>query len=131
MEALVGQLADKNLLLVLDNLEHLLEAAPEVAALLEGCPGLTVLATSRAPLRIRGEHEYPVPPLGLPASTRSPAEEDVLASPAGTLFAERARAASPGFYSHPRERRGGGGHLLAAGWAAVGAGAGGGEGEVS
>ena len=97
VEALIDHLKDKSLLLVLDNLEHLLGAAPEVATLVEGCPGLVVLATSRAPLRVRAEREYPVPPLGLPGSTRSPSEEEVLASPSGTLFAERARAASPGF----------------------------------
>ena len=96
-EALVNHLRDKNLLLVLDNLEHLLEAVPEVAALVEACPGLVVLVTSRAPLRIRGEREYPVPPLALPASTRSPSEEEVLAAPSGMLFAERARASSLGF----------------------------------
>jgi predicted ATPase len=97
VEALIDQLRHKKLLLVLDNLERLLEAAPEVAALVEGCPGLTVLATSRAPLRVRGEIEYPVPPLALPATTRSPTEDEVLASPSGRLFVERARAASPGF----------------------------------
>ena len=97
LEALSDHLKDKNLLLVLDNLERLLAAASEVAALVEGCPGLVVLATSRAPLRVRGEREYAVPPLALPASTRSPTEEEVLASPSGMLFAERARAASPGF----------------------------------
>ena len=96
-EALVEHLRDKSLLLVLDNLEHLLGASPEVAALLESCPRLRILCTSRAPLRIRGEREYPVPPLALPTSTRSPEAEEVLASPSGTLFAERARAASPGF----------------------------------
>ena len=96
-EALVDHLKDKTLLLVLDNLEHLLDAASEVAAFLEGCPGLAVLATSRAPLRVRGETEYPVPPLALPPTTRSPSEREVLASPSGMLFAERARAASPGF----------------------------------
>ncbi|CAA9443199.1 MAG: hypothetical protein AVDCRST_MAG01-01-3849, partial [uncultured Rubrobacteraceae bacterium] len=96
-EALVDHLRDSGLLLVLDNLEHLLEAAPEVSALVEGCPGLVVLATSRAPLRVRGEQEYPMPPLALPASTRSPSEEGVLESPSGKLFAERARAASSGF----------------------------------
>ena len=96
-EALVDHLRDKGLLLVLDNFEHLLEAAPEVARLIEACPGLAVLATSRAPLRIRGEREYPVPPLRLPPSTRSPAEKDVLESPSGRLFLERARAVSLGF----------------------------------
>ena len=96
-EALIDHLRDKSLLLVLDNLEHLLQAAPEVSALLEACPALSVLATSRAPLRVRGEREYPVPPLALPASTRSPGKEKVLESPSGMLFAERARAASPDF----------------------------------
>jgi predicted ATPase/DNA-binding XRE family transcriptional regulator len=96
-EALSDHLGGKKFLLVLDNLEHLLGAAPEVAALVEGCPGLVVLATSRAPLRVRGEREYPVPPLALPASTRSPGEEEVLASPSGRLFVERAQATSPGF----------------------------------
>ena len=101
LESLVDHLRSKHLLLVLDNLEHLLEAAPEVAALVEGCPGLVVLATSRAPLRVKGEQEYPIPPLALPASTRVPSEEGVLASPSGMLFAERARAASPGFKLTP------------------------------
>ncbi len=97
LEALQGHLRGKRLLLVLDNLEHLLEAAVEVAGLIEACPGLVVLATSRAPLRVRGEQEYPVPPLALPSSTRFAAKGEVLASPSGTLFFERARAVSPGF----------------------------------
>ena len=84
-------------LVVLDNFEHLLEAAPEVENLVEACPNLTVLATSRAPLRVRGEQEYPVPPLGLPASTRSPAPQEILSSPSGRLFVERAWAAFPTF----------------------------------
>ena len=96
-DALHSYLREKQLLLVLDNLEHLLSAAAEVAGLIEACPGLVVLATSRAPLRVRGEQEYPVPPLALPPSTRSPTEDEVLASPSGQLFLERARAASPSF----------------------------------
>jgi predicted ATPase/DNA-binding XRE family transcriptional regulator len=96
-EALIDHLKDKSLLLVLDNFEHLLGAAPEVAAVVEACPGLVVMATSRAPLRVRAEREYPAPPLSLPPSTRSPSEEDVLASPSGKLFVERAQAAAPGF----------------------------------
>ena len=82
---------------MLDNFEHVLEAAPEIAELIETCPNLTVLATSRAPLRLRGEQGYPVSPLGLPASTRSPAAEEVVGSPSGRLFVERARATSPAF----------------------------------
>jgi predicted ATPase len=96
-EALHAHLREKHLLLVLDNFEHLLEAAPEVAELIEACPELIVLVTSRAPLRVRGEQEYPVPPLSLPASTLSPDPEEVLGSPSGQLFVERARAASPTF----------------------------------
>jgi predicted ATPase/DNA-binding XRE family transcriptional regulator len=96
-EALHAYLRAKQLLLTLDNFEHLLEAAPEVSWLIESCPTLTVLVTSRAPLRVGGEQEYPVPPLELPASTRDPGVEEVLGSPSGRLFVERARAASPGF----------------------------------
>ena len=63
-EALIALLRSKEALLVLDNFEHVLDVAPDVAALIEGCPDLTVLVTSRAPLRVRGEQEYPVQPPG-------------------------------------------------------------------
>ncbi|MDQ3841888.1 MAG: helix-turn-helix domain-containing protein, partial [Actinomycetota bacterium] len=96
-QALRAYLREKRFLLVLDNFEHLLEAAQEVSALMETCRDLVVLATSRAPLHIRGEQEYPVPPLALPTSTLSPTAEEVLDSPSGRLFVERARAASPTF----------------------------------
>lgn len=96
-EALIRHLHDKELLLVLDNFEHLLEAVPEVADWLESCPRLKVLATSRAPLRLRAETEYQVPPLSLPASSRGSSGADVLDSDSGALFAERARASAPGF----------------------------------
>jgi predicted ATPase/DNA-binding XRE family transcriptional regulator len=96
-EILRGYLRDKRLLLVLDNFEHVLEAAPEVAALIETCPELSVLVTSRAPLRVRGEQEYPVQSLALPTSTISPTVEEVVGSPSGRLFAERAQEASPAF----------------------------------
>ena len=96
-EALRARLRDKRTLLVLDNFEHLLDAAPEVAGLFESCPDATMLVTSRAPLRVRGEQEYPVPPLQLPASTLSPDARSVLGSPAGRLFVQRAKAASPSF----------------------------------
>ena len=96
-ETLQYHLRERRLFLVLDNLEHLLEAAVEVAGLLEVCPGIVVLATSRAPLRVRGEQEYPVAPLALPSSTRNPAGEDLLEVASSRLFLERARAVSPGF----------------------------------
>ena len=66
LEMLAATLANKRALLVLDNFEHLAEAAPDVATLLLACPALKVLATSRAALRVRGEQEYRVPPLALP-----------------------------------------------------------------
>ncbi len=97
LEALLTHLCERRLLLVLDNFEHLLEAASEVAGLLEACADLTVLATSRAPLRIRGEKEYPVSPLRLPDSARAPSAEEVARAPAVALFVERAHEASPSF----------------------------------
>ncbi len=96
-ETLRAYLREKRLLLVLDNFEHVLEAAPEVADLIETCPRLSVLVTSRAPLRVRGEQEYPISPLALPASTIAPSVEELVGSASGRLFAERAREASPAF----------------------------------
>ena len=96
-DALGAYLRERRTLLVLDNLEQVLEAAQEVAHLIEACPRIVMLATSRAPLRVRGEQEYPVPPLALPSSTQNPTEEEVLRAPSGRLFVERARAASPSF----------------------------------
>ena len=96
-EALYAYLKEKRLLLVLDNLEHLLEVVPEVISLIEASPDLTVLATSRAPLRVRAEQEYPVGPLGVPDPQRTPLVQEVLSAPAVELFVERAKAASPSF----------------------------------
>ena len=96
-EALSVHLQERRLLLVLDNFEHLLEAAPEIAAMVETSRHITVLVTSRAPLRVRGEREYPVQPLGLPTSTINPSMEEVLESAAGRLFVDRARAVFPAF----------------------------------
>ena len=90
-------LRDRRLLLVLDNFEHLLGAAPEVTVLLASCPLLKVLATSRAPLRLRGEQEYPVEPLPVPRLARIPAVEDVVEVPSVRLLVDRARESSPGF----------------------------------
>ena len=95
--SLRAYLRGRRLLLVLDNFERLLGAALEVAGLIEACPGLAVLATSRAPLRIRGEREYPVAPLAVPDPTRAPRLDDVADAPAVELFVQRARQASPTF----------------------------------
>src|SRR3954447_21996834 len=87
----------KHLLLVVDNFEHVLAAAPFIGRLLDACPALTVLATSREPLSLRAEERYPVSPLALPApATREDA--DALAGvDAVALFCARARARDPTF----------------------------------
>jgi predicted ATPase/transcriptional regulator with XRE-family HTH domain len=96
-EALHSALGARRVLLVLDNFEHVLEAARDVAALPLSCPGLDVLATSRAPLGVRGEQESPVPPLELPSPTRAQAPRDVQAVASVRLFVRRAQEASPSF----------------------------------
>jgi predicted ATPase/transcriptional regulator with XRE-family HTH domain len=90
-DSLTAALRRKHLLLVLDNFEHLLPARDEVLALLEACPRLTVLATSRVALRVRGEREYRIAPLELPDTDSS--LEALECSPAVALFLDRARAA--------------------------------------
>ena len=80
------------MLLLLDNFEHLVAAAPVVAQMLTACPNLKVLVTSQAPLHIYGEHEYPVPPLELPDPQSLPDLEVLSRLPAITLFVERAQA---------------------------------------
>ena len=97
LEALSRHLRDKTFLLLLDNFEHVVEAAPEVADLLGYSHGLRVLATSRACLRVRGEREYPVSPLAVPDPTLSPGAEEVGATPAVELFVERAKTVVPSF----------------------------------
>ncbi|MBG0830453.1 winged helix-turn-helix domain-containing protein [Planomonospora sp. ID67723] len=90
---LVAALAGREVLLVLDNCEHVVEAAAGLAGrLLGACPGLRVLATSREALGITGESLHPVPPLALP-SPGAPAAD----SPAVRLFADRAAAVRPDF----------------------------------
>jgi predicted ATPase/DNA-binding CsgD family transcriptional regulator len=92
---LVRALADRELLIVLDNCEHVLEAAAGlVVSLLAQCRRVRFLATSRERLDVAGELVFPVPPLGLPADGSAAA---VAASEAGMLFAARAGAASPAF----------------------------------
>ena len=97
LERLASSLGDREVLLLVDNFEHVLAAAPFVGDLLARAPSLRVLATSRAPLRIAAEHEYRVPPLELPARDAGGALEPVSRTAAVALFVERARAARPGF----------------------------------
>ncbi len=88
-----------HVLLVLDNFEHLLDAGPSLVELLSRCPRARALVTSRAAMRLRGEHELPVPPLDLPSAEQErTADPDVLCGVASVrLFLERAEAAVPGF----------------------------------
>jgi predicted ATPase/class 3 adenylate cyclase len=87
-------IAAKHMLLLLDNFEQAIGAAPVVAELLDVCPHLNILVTSRVILTIRGEHEYPLPPLGLPTATTL---AEVKEADAVQLFAERARTMRPNF----------------------------------
>src|SRR5262249_27151312 len=100
MEALRYRLRPAELLLVLDNCEHLPGACADLAiALLGTCPGLRVLATSREPLGVPGEAVYPVPPLAVPREGSDP--EVLAASPAVRLFLARSALARPGAEAAP------------------------------
>jgi predicted ATPase/DNA-binding SARP family transcriptional activator len=95
-DELVRQLADRKLLIVLDNCEHLVDACARLAQeVVGGCPGVRILATSREPLTTAGERVYPVAPLPVPSP--SVGMGDALAVPALQLFADRAAAAVFGF----------------------------------
>lgn len=95
--ALQRYLANKELLLLLDNFEHLLPASPLVIDLLAAAPRLAVLATSRERLRLSGEYEYPLPPLGLPGPGQALTAAGLAEVEAAALFEQRAQAAVPSF----------------------------------
>jgi predicted ATPase/DNA-binding SARP family transcriptional activator len=94
-DALVTALRERSMLLLLDNLEQLVPNVELVAGLLSAAPRVRVLATSRTPLRLAAEHEYPVPPLPVPAPDTG--FEELTANDAVRLFAARARAVDPDF----------------------------------
>ena len=112
-DGLAEHLRERRLLLVLDNFEHVIAAAPEVTALLAAAPRLKVLVTSRERLRLQGEQEFEVPPLAVPQAVESgqwmvvgrtasdrpdrPARRPPLHCPSVRLFVERARAAKRDF----------------------------------
>jgi predicted ATPase/class 3 adenylate cyclase len=97
LERVVEFVRGKRMLLVLDNFEQILPAASLISELLASGPDLKVIASSRAPLRISGEQEFPVPPLELPDPERLPSLEALAQSDAVKLFIERARAVKPDF----------------------------------
>jgi len=84
-------------LIVLDNFEQIVDAAPDVVALLTDLPGATFLVTSRVRLRVRGEQVFDVEPLGLPPEPSQAAIQAILEAPAVQLFRDRARSADPRF----------------------------------
>ncbi|MBA3517606.1 MAG: AAA family ATPase, partial [Rhizobiales bacterium] len=94
---LARYLGEQQTLLLLDNFEHLLAAAPAIADLLAACPRLKLLITSRVRLRLRGEHELVVPPLALPDPDRLPPIADLGEVGAVRLFVARAREVRPDF----------------------------------
>ncbi|MDF3041129.1 MAG: Protein kinase [Thermomicrobiales bacterium] len=96
-QALYDALHDERLLLILDNFEHVPAAAVAVAELLAACPRVTALVTSRTPLRIRAEREYPVGPLALPEPETLGNLDELARVPAIELFVHRAEVANPRF----------------------------------
>lgn len=98
-------LRERAFTLVLDNVEHVLDAAPQVSELLRACQGLSVLATSRVPLHLSWEHEFPLPPLGLPDLAVLPPPETLAECPSVALFLARARAVVPDFSLHAGNTR--------------------------
>jgi non-specific serine/threonine protein kinase len=119
LEQLIGFLHRRALLLVLDNFEHLLDAAPRLAELLARCPRLTILVTSRFVLGLSGEHDVPVPPLASPSPHEPVSATEAAASEAIRLFV--ARAGGPAWlHADRRQRRGRGGHVSAPRRAALG-----------
>ena len=93
--ALSAHLGPRRALLVIDNFEQVIAAASVVAGILAAAPGVKMLVTSQSPLRIRGEHEYPLEPLEVPA--RRALAGELSLSPAVALFVERARQIRPDF----------------------------------
>ena len=97
MEHLVSHLAGRQVLIVLDNFEHLLAGAPVVTRLLQETGELRILVSSRSSLRVSGEQECPIPPLPVPDPVTRPTAASLAGCESVRLFAERAAAAVPGF----------------------------------
>ncbi|MCG6954628.1 MAG: protein kinase [Gemmatimonadetes bacterium] len=96
LDAVCTVIGERRMLLVLDNLEQVLDAAGDIAALVARCPKLQVIATSRAPLKIGAESEFALPPLELPGREKATVES-LLACPSVALFVQRAQKVQPTF----------------------------------
>jgi predicted ATPase/DNA-binding CsgD family transcriptional regulator len=97
LDLLKASLQNKHLLLVLDNFEQILPAAPQLTDLLAFCPQLKLLVTSRSTLHVQGEHEFPVPPLAVPDLAQIPTLADLAQVETVRLFVERAKAIKADF----------------------------------
>ncbi len=97
LDVVADYLRDRRVLLVLDNFEQVISAAPVVSELMRAAPGARVIVTSRAPLRVSGEQEFPVPPLGLPDPQHLPDASSLPQYDAVALFIERAATVQPDF----------------------------------
>ena len=97
LQRLQSHLGDRNILLLLDNFEQVVAAAPDISALLAACPYVKLLVTSRQPLHVRWEQRYNLLPLALPDAAERSDHSTVVRSPAIALFIERARAAEARF----------------------------------
>jgi predicted ATPase len=95
LELLIEYLRSRDLLVILDNFEQVISVAPQIARIIESCPSLTILITSRAVLNVRSESEFPVLPLEIPDRSHDTAA--LRETDAVKLFVERARAVDPGF----------------------------------
>jgi predicted ATPase/DNA-binding CsgD family transcriptional regulator len=95
LQRLMEALEEKHLLLILDNFEQVGDAAPSVGELLAACSGIKVLVTSREPLHLTWEREFPVPPLDVPKLARLPDLPTLAKIPSIALFLERAQAVRP------------------------------------
>lgn len=102
VEQLNAALEARHLLLVVDNFEQVVDAASTIAELLTGAPHVTILVTSRTPLHVHAEQEFPVPPLALPTPDQAATLAELAANPAVALFVQRARAARPDFSLTPQ-----------------------------
>ena len=102
LDILLGAMRDRETLLILDNCEHLIETTRRFAdALLDSCPRVRVLATSREPLGVRGEFGWLVPPLSVPVARESLGVEELEGFESARLFADRAASKHPGFEISP------------------------------
>jgi predicted ATPase/class 3 adenylate cyclase len=97
LDRLVDHIGSKCVLLVLDNFEQVNDAAPQIAELLARAPKISILVTSRSPLRVYGEREFPIPPLGVPDPKHLPDFEQLSTYESVALFIERAMAVRPDF----------------------------------